>query len=74
MLRDVFMRIPLHGEHIVLAGEGISYIHIGVGSDVVCSTAIGNARASIRGADNSDDSTSFYVLRSGLLTHIKSPI
>lgn len=27
-------------------------IHIGVGSDVVCSTTIGNARASIRGMDN----------------------
>ena len=35
------------------------YIHIGVGSDVVCSTAIGNARASIRGTDNSEGSTSF---------------
>jgi len=30
------------------------YIHIGVGSNVVCSTAIGNARASTRGTDNSD--------------------
>ena len=28
------------------------YIHIGVGSNVVCSTTIGNARASIRGIDN----------------------
>ena len=37
------------------------YIHIGVGSDVVCSTLIGNARASIRGMDNSDDSTLFCV-------------
>ena len=26
--------------------------HIGVGSDVVCSTIIGNARASVRGIDN----------------------
>ena len=26
--------------------------HIGVGSDVVCSTGLGNARASIRGTDN----------------------
>ena len=26
--------------------------HIGVGSDVVCSTIIGNARASTRGMDN----------------------
>ena len=42
-------------------GKG-SYIHIGVGSDVVCSTSIGNARASTRGTDNSDDSTSFCVL------------
>ena len=28
-----------------------SIYHIGVGSDVVCSTAIGNARASVRGMD-----------------------
>ncbi|GEM_PF-46008 len=28
------------------------YIHIGVGSDVVCSTSIGNARASVRGMGN----------------------
>ena len=27
-------------------------IHIGVGSDVVCSTTIGCARASMRGTDN----------------------
>ena len=27
-------------------------IHIGVGSDVVCSTLIGNARASVRGMDD----------------------
>ena len=35
------------------------YIHIGVGSDVVCFILIGNARASIRGTDNSEGSTSF---------------
>ena len=29
-----------------------SIFHIGVGSDVVCSTIIGNARASVRGTDN----------------------
>lgn len=28
------------------------YIHIGVGSDVVCSILMGNARASICGTDN----------------------
>lgn len=38
------------------------YIHIGVGSGVVCSTFIGNTRASVRGTDNSDGSTLFYVL------------
>ena len=27
-------------------------IHIGVGSDVVCSIELGNARASVRGTDN----------------------
>ena len=37
------------------------YIHIGVGSDVVCSTAIGNARASIRGTDNRTISRFFFV-------------
>ena len=34
------------------------YNHIGVGSNVVCSISIGNARASVRGMDNGD-STSF---------------
>ena len=37
-------------------------IHIGVGSDVVCSTIIGNARASGSGTDNRTISRSFYVL------------
>ena len=37
-------------------------IHIGVGSDVVCSTIIGNARASVCGTDNRTISRSFYVL------------
>ena len=41
---------------------GIVYIHIGVGSDVVCSTAIGNARASIRGTDNRTIPRFFYVM------------
>lgn len=36
--------------------------HIGVGSDVVCSTTIGNARASIRGIDNNRIPRFFYVL------------
>ena len=31
---------------------GLCGNHIGVGSDVVCSTIIGNARASVRGIDN----------------------
>ena len=39
-----------------------SDIHIGVGSDVVCSTIIGNARASVCGTDNRTISRSFYVL------------
>ena len=30
----------------------VSYIHIGVDSGVVCSTLMGNARASVRGIDN----------------------
>ena len=31
---------------------GRVYFHIGVGSDVVCSTLIGNARASVGGIGN----------------------
>ena len=52
--RDVFIRIPFAriGTYRSDGGWGY-YIHIGVGSDVVCSTTIGNARASIRGMDNS---------------------
>lgn len=38
------------------------YNHIGVGSNVVCSTIIGNARASVRGIGNKTDSTLFYVM------------
>ena len=45
-------------------------IHIGVGSDVVCSTKIGNARASTRGTDNRTISRSFYVLN-GVLSRAK---
>ena len=37
---------------LVLSPEKGYYIHIGVGSDVVCSISMGNARASIRGIDN----------------------
>ena len=37
------------------------YTHIGVGSDVVCSTIIGNARASVRGMDSSTIPRFFYV-------------
>ena len=39
----------------IIVYEGLlkgSDIHIGVGSDVVCSTIIGNARASVCGTDN----------------------
>ena len=36
-------------------------IHIGVGSDVVCSTIIGNARASVCGTDNRRFHALFYV-------------
>lgn len=37
------------------------YIHIGVGSDVVCSTIIGNARASVRGIDSKVVPRFFYA-------------
>ena len=30
----------------------VAIIHIGVGSNVVCSSGLGNARASTRGTDN----------------------
>lgn len=36
--------------------------HIGVGSNVVCSTSIGSARASVRGTDNRVVPTSFLCL------------
>ena len=39
----------------------VAYIHIGVGSNVVCSTTIGSARASIRGTDNRQFPRFFYV-------------
>ena len=48
----------------------VAIIHIGVGSDVVCSTKIGNARASTRGTDNRTISRSFYVLN-GVLSRAK---
>jgi hypothetical protein len=60
---DVYVRIPfaVRGTLKVsyLKALGL-YVHIGVGSNVVCSTAMGNARASTRGIDNSD-STLFCV-------------
>ena len=32
--------------------SNVAIVHIGVGSGVVCSTGLGNARASVRGIDN----------------------
>ena len=37
-----------------------NYIHIGVGSDVVCSILMGNARASVRGTD-SETTHAFFM-------------
>ena len=45
------------------AKTGAVYIHIGVGSDVVCSTLMGSARASDRGTDNRTDSRFFMSVR-----------
>lgn len=45
------------------------YIHIGVGSNVVCSTIPGNAKASVRGTDSKEVPTLFYALK----TNLKSP-
>ena len=39
-------------EWFIMVSKWEVVIHIGVGSDVVCSTTIGNARASMRGTDN----------------------
>ena len=50
----------------------VNYIHIGVGSDVVCSIPMGNTRASIRGAGNSDDSTLFLCLAAKTLARLKT--
>ena len=43
----------------------LMYNHIGVGSDVVCSTSIGNARASMCGIDNSSIPRFFYAPTTG---------
>ena len=45
-------------------------IHIGMGSDVVCSTKIGNVRALTRGTYNRTTSRFFYVLN-GVLSRTK---
>ena len=47
------------------------YIHIGVGSDVVCSTIIGNARASVRGIDNRTIPRFFLSQFNGFLSRKK---
>ena len=44
-----------------------NYIHIGVGSDVVCSYSNGHTRASGGGIDDSDDSTLFLCLGASIL-------
>ena len=51
--------LPIRTDSVQRGTGGV--IHIGVGSDVVCPTTMGNARASIRGTDNSDESTLFCV-------------
>ena len=43
-------------------------IHIGVGSNVVCSTGLGNARASERGMDNKWFPRFIYARLSNYLT------
>ena len=50
----MFIRIPFDkiGYIVPCRVIGVYYIHIGVGSDVVCSILIGNARASICGTDS----------------------
>ena len=46
--------------------------HIGVGSDVVCSTIIGNARASVRGIDNRTIPRFFMSIIADLTSDIKN--
>ena len=45
----------------------VNYIHIGVGSDVVCSYSNGHTRASDGGTDDSDDSTLFLCFDTSIL-------
>ena len=52
-----------------LYGNGF---HIGVGSDVVCSTIIGNARASVRGIDNRTIPRFFMSVIADLTSDIKN--
>ena len=52
-----------------LYGNGF---HIGVGSDVVCSTIIGNARASVRGMDNRTIPRFFVSIIADLTSDIKN--
>ena len=52
-----------------LYGNGF---HIGVGSDVVCSTIIGNARASVRGIDNRTIPRFFMSIIAYLTSDIKN--
>ena len=52
-----------------LYGNGF---HIGVGSDVVCSTIIGNARASVRGIDNRTIPRFFMSIIADLTSDIKN--
>ena len=52
-----------------LYGNGF---HIGVGSDVVCSTIIGNARASVRGIDNRTIPRFFMSIIADLTSDIRN--
>ena len=62
---------PFGRNAIVYIGlQMVAVIHIGVGSNVVCSTELGNARASMGGTDNRTISRFFYVLN-GVLSRTK---
>ena len=62
----------LFGRNIIvyIGLQMVAVIHIGVGSNVVCSTELGNARASMGGTDNRTISRFIYVL-SGVLSRTK---
>ena len=63
---EVLNVATVDAQGVIISIRGVSFhgkdYHIGVASNVVCSTLIGNARASMRGMDNRTVHAFFYVL------------